>query len=266
MNTIDVGDLSILLVEPSVTQSKVIQNHLLAEGVTKIEAASSGNEALEIMMKYLPDLVVSSMYLPDMCATELITAMRNEERLEGIPFMLVSSENRFNVLDPVRQSGVVAILPKPFCHNDLSRALRITIELIDPEEISLGLYDVASLRILVVDDSSTARKHVSRILKGMGVEHIVEAVNGQEGVDALSNGEFDLIVTDYNMPEMDGGELVEWVRQEIGNTFIPILMITSEANESTLAHIQQAGVSAICNKPFDPENIREIIYRVLEAA
>lgn len=266
MNNIDVGDLSILLVEPSLTQSKVIQNHLVTEGVTKIEVASSGKEALEMMVKYLPDLVVSSMYLPDMCATELIAAMRDEEALEGIPFMLVSSENRFDVLDPVCQSGVVAVLPKPFCHDDLSRALRITIELIDPEEISLDLYDVESLRILVVDDSSAARKYVSRILKGMGIGHIVEAVNGREGVDALSNSKFDLIVTDYNMPEMDGGQLVEWVRQEIGNTFIPILMITSEANESTLAHIQQAGVSAICNKPFDPKNVREIIYRVLEDA
>jgi len=263
---VNISDLSILLVEPSKMQLKVITNHLTSEGITHIETAQSAESALDIASKYKPDLIISSMYLPDMTATELVEKIKTSDNLKDIPFMLISSETRFAALDPIRQAGVIAILPKPFNSEDLKRALRATIDYIDPEEISLKHYDVEEIRVLVVDDSLMARKHIIRILNNMGITKTIEAKDGKEGIDIFSQSEeaFDLIVTDYNMPEMDGKELIEYIRTEMDNAFIPILMVTSEANETRLSNIQLAGVSGICDKPFEPQTVKEMLFRVLD--
>ena len=262
--SLDISDLSILLIEPSGMQLKLIQNHLTEDGISQITGITSGESALAEMRKYEPDLVISSMYLPDMTAIDLITMMRNDKNLEHIPFMLISSETRFEHTNPIRQAGVVAILPKPFNHEDLSLALRNSLEYLEPDEIILENYDVADLEILIVDDSSTARKHLSRILNNLGIENLTMAENGKDAIKQFSQQDFDLIVTDFNMPEMDGQELVEHIRRDMGDTHIPILMVTSEHDESRLANIEQAGVSAIFDKPFSPSNIKEILYKLLE--
>jgi len=263
---IDVSDLSILLVEPSKMQSKVITQHLKEEGIVNIDSVHSGTEAINELIKYQPDLIISSMYLPDMTATELVVQVKTSEKFSNISFMLISSETRVSALEPIRQAGVVAILPKPFNHVDLKRALRNTIEFIDPEEISLEHYDIESIKVLLVDDSPMARKHVIRVLNNMGITHITEAKDGKEARDIFSWAEdgFDLVVTDLNMPEMNGEELIQYIRTEMDNTFIPILMVTSEDNETRLNNVQQAGVSGILDKPFDPHTVREMLFRVLD--
>lgn len=265
-NHLDITDLSILLVEPSHTQQKIVTNHLSEEGVLNIDFAISGENALELLNDYQPDLIISSMYLEDMTATELVTQIKSTENLKEIPFMLISSETKFSALDPIQQAGVVAILPKPFSHENLKRALRTTIEHIDSDELSLENYNVEEIRVLVVDDSLMARKHIIRVLNSMGIIQITQAENGKEGVEIFSQAEesFDLIVTDFNMPEMDGRELTEYIRKELDNHFIPILMVTSESNNTRLNHIQQAGISGIFDKPFEPQTVREIICRVLD--
>ena len=259
----EICNLAILLVEPSATQNKVIVNHLKKEGIQRIEGVRSGAEGLLSIRRRPPDLVVSAMYLPDMTATELITEIRQQEEFNTLPFMLISSETSFKALDPIRQAGVVAILPKPFNPVDLKRALRSTLEFIDPMDIDLQFYDTDSLRVLVVDDSALARKYIKRVLGNMGIQRIVEAADGKQGVDAFSKQDFDLVITDYNMPEMDGKELIECIRQELGNAYIPILMVTSEEDMTRLSTVEQAGVSAICDKPFEPQNVKEMLVRVL---
>jgi len=178
--------------------------------------------------------------------------------------MLVSSETSIKVLEPIRQAGVVAILPKPFDHADLHRALRTTIDYIDPEEMELESYDIEELNVLLVDDSLTARNHIKRVLTSLGIQNIQTANDGLQAAQILSDASFDLIVTDLNMPEMDGEQLTEFVRTELGNTYVPILMVTSESDEARLGNVQQSGVSAIVDKPFEPQSIREILYRVLD--
>jgi two-component system chemotaxis response regulator CheY len=262
--TIDIADLSIVLVEPSSTQLRVILRSLAEAGAGNVEGLATGGEALAVMEQFPPDLVISAMYLPDMSATDLVRAMRQHDTLHEVPFMLISSETQFHALDPIRQAGVVAILPKPFGQEELQRALRSTIELLDPQELSLDHIDLDDLRVMVVDDSATARKHIQRVLENLGISRITAAQNGREAAELCANGDFDLIVTDLNMPEMDGLQLVEYIRRQLGDNSIPILMVTSEQDSTRLANVEQAGVSAICDKPFEPQNIKDILARVLQ--
>ena len=257
------ADLSILLVEPSSMQLKLIMRHLQQEGINKIDGVSNGEEALTHIAQYPPDLVISAMYLPDMTADELIESVQALDN--AIAFMLISSETGQQALEPIRQAGVMAILPKPFDSKDLRRAIRATLDVIDPSEIELESYDVSELNILLVDDSFTSRNHLSRVLGSMGIQNIDLAENGREAVKLLSSHSYDLVVTDLNMPEMDGHELTRYIRDEMGDVVLPILMATTENNQARLGNVQQAGVSAILDKPFEPQTIREMLFRVLDA-
>jgi two-component system chemotaxis response regulator CheY len=123
--------------------------------------------------------------------------------------------------------------------------------------------DFGSLRVLLVDDSRNARHFIRRVLENLGLRHFVEAENGREAVVHLDSTMFDLIVTDYNMPEMDGLALVDYVRRQSWQATVPILMVTSESDQGRLAAVEQSGVSGICDKPFEPSVIRGLLRQAL---
>jgi two-component system chemotaxis response regulator CheY len=177
--------------------------------------------------------------------------------------MLISSETRFRYLDPIRQAGAIAILPKPFSQEELQIALNATLDHLDPESLYLEHYDPENVEVLIVDDSPLARKHILRVLTSMGLERFTEAKDGIEAMELIADTFFDLIVTDYNMPRMSGKELVEHIRSGSSQASVPILMVTSEQNENRLAAVQQAGISAICDKPFEPESVRRLVEQAL---
>ncbi len=263
---LSINDLSISVVEPSSTQWHFIQKQLEEMGVTRADCFKTAQEALDDMRQFQPDLVISAMHLPDMTGTELVHAMRGDVVLEAIPFMLISSEVSDYYLEPIRQAGVIAILPKPFNPGDLKRALYSTLEFIKPDIEGLEEIHLEDLEVLIVDDSLTARKHIGRVISNIGIEKITFATNGREAVEILNGQFFDLIITDYNMPEMDGKELTKHVREHSSQRSIPILMVTSEANHSHLAGVKQSGVSAICDKPFEAAQVKQLIINILSAA
>ena len=263
MQKITLDQLSVLLVEPSSTQQRIIINHLNGFGVMNIERVKTGREALDLMNKDKHDLVISAMHLEDMTGTELVQNMRMDDGMREIPFMLISSETHFRYLEPIRQAGVIAILPKPYEIDQLKRGLYSTVYYLDPASLDTKEIAAEDLRVLVVDDSFTARKHISRVLSNMGIERISTANNGVEAIDVIKDQHFDLIVTDYNMPEMDGKQLVEYIRNNSVQSTIPILMVSSESDQNRLAAVQQAGVSAICDKPFETDTVRELLLKML---
>jgi len=266
MSDILISDLLLLLVEPSSTQRKVIMGYLEELGIVNVDVAESADDAITLMTKVVPDLVISAMHLPDMTGADMLEKMRNTSGLSQIPFLLISSETHYRYLEPIRQAGVIAILPKPFELDQLRSALKASIDFIDPAQLELADISTNDLLVLLVDDSRLARKHIRRVLEDMGVENIIEAENGANAVEIIKDNHCDIIITDYNMPEMDGKEFAEYVRQESNQRSIPILMVTSESDESRLAMVEQVGVSAICDKPFEPNSIRELMINLLAVA
>jgi two-component system chemotaxis response regulator CheY len=115
-----------------------------------------------------------------------------------------------------------------------------------------------------VDDSSMSRRHLRRLLEAIGVERILEARDGAEGAALINQHFFDLVISDYNMPEMNGQELLDFIRRESGQPGLPVLMVTSESNRNRLAAVQRSGVSAICDKPFNSETIYRLLQQTLQ--
>jgi len=256
-------EICVLVVEPSASQRQVLRRHLSNQCIHRVTEASSGEEALEILSNTEQQLVVSAMYLPDMTASDLITTLRESDDRAEIPFMLLSSEDRPCLLEPLRQAGVIALLTKPLGKGALRRALLNTLQFLNPDALESDFFDPAQLKVLVVDDAAFARAHICLVLKTLGITNITQACDGSEAVAELCLRDFDLVVTDYNMPNMDGRELTEWIRTERGDTDTPILMVTSEHNESRLSAISQSGVSAVCDKPFHADTIKQLITQAL---
>lgn len=116
------------------------------------------------------------------------------------------------------------------------------------------------MKFLVVDDSSTMRRIIKNSLKRIGFEDIVEAENGRDALEKLVD--VDIILTDWNMPEMDGLEFVKRVRSS--DTKIPILMVTTNAAKDDIVEALKNGVNNYIVKPFTPETLKEKVETVLK--
>ena len=262
--SLDLSHLDALLVEPSPTQQRIIRELVATAGLLRVREAGSMSEALAQMREKTPDVVISALYLPDADGTDLVRAMRDTPALQHVAFVLVSSETRPQALDPVRQSGVCGILPKPFSGLQLQRVLLATLDYLGDGAANDDDAEYDAMRVLLVDDSANARRFMRRVLESVGFVDIVEAEDGRSAVDLLDRTLFDLVVTDYNMPEMDGRALVEYVRQQSWQASVPILMVTSESDMGRLAAVEQAGVSGICDKPFEPAMLRGLLKGALQ--
>lgn len=118
---------------------------------------------------------------------------------------------------------------------------------------------------LIVDDSNSMRQMLAFALKGAGFE-VLEGSNGQEGLDRLAGapgGKVDIIVTDLNMPVMDGLAFIRSVRAKPGCRFTPILMLTTESLDSKKAEGKEAGATGWIVKPFQPDQLIKVVQKVL---
>lgn len=259
-----IQDLTVHVVEPSPAQAKMIRRQLESFGIRYVDVFADAQSALDDMHhRVAPSLVISAMYLPDSTGKDLVRQMRQSPDTRDVAFMLLSSEDDQSKLEPVKQSGAVAMIPKPWTRDDLKRGLAATVQLLTPNDVDLGVVLVEDLHVLLVDDSGPARRMIRKVLENAGVQHIDEAVDGEHAVGFLGQRHYDLVVTDYNMPVMDGRALTEHIRTKSGQAAVPILMVTSEADEARLTAVKQAGVSAICDKPFAANTVREIIQQLL---
>jgi two-component system chemotaxis response regulator CheY len=263
----ELSSLYVTVIEPSKVQRNIIVGHLNSFGIQHIEEFEEAGPALEHMLVTPPDIVLSSMHLPDMTGTDLVTQMRGLSALENVTFLLISSETHYRYLEPIRQSGAIAILPKPFSREEMATALRSTLHYISDNETENDSDEYDALSVLLVDDSSMSRKYIQQMLESLSIKSIDAAKDGAEALQLMDEGHrYDLIITDYNMPNVDGQELTEHVRNHSEQPTVPILMITSEQNESRLAAVQSAGVSAICNKPLSYETVKQLVEQLVTDA
>lgn len=120
------------------------------------------------------------------------------------------------------------------------------------------------IKVLVVDDFPTMRRIVKNLLKQLGFENIDEADDGINALAKLKNGGFGLVVSDWNMPNMEGIDLLRAVRQEPSVKDIPFLMVTAEAEKEKVIEAIKAGVDNYIVKPFTAEVLKEKLEKIAE--
>ena len=119
--------------------------------------------------------------------------------------------------------------------------------------------------ILIVDDSSTIRQVIVFCLKEAGYQ-VIEAVDGKDALEKLAKSQVDLLITDLHMPNMDGFELSRAVRASGKHKFIPILVLTTESQQSSKEMGKSIGVTGWFVKPFEPEQLIKVVKKVLPGA
>jgi two-component system, chemotaxis family, chemotaxis protein CheY len=126
---------------------------------------------------------------------------------------------------------------------------------------------MSELRALIVDDSSVMRKIVERALRqaGLDLKEVHEAGSGVEGLEVLRTNSVDLILSDINMPSMDGLEFLRQIRAQNLAAGVPVVMITTESSEEHVRQAIQAGARGYIRKPFTPDQVKERVLPLVKA-
>ncbi|BES84326.1 response regulator [Pectobacterium araliae] len=120
------------------------------------------------------------------------------------------------------------------------------------------------LRFLVVDDFSTMRRIVRNLLKELGFNNVEEAEDGADALNKLRSSTFDFVISDWNMPNMDGLELLQTIRADGALSRLPVLMVTAEAKKENIIAAAQAGASGYVVKPFTAATLEEKLSKIFE--
>ncbi|MBL52654.1 MAG: chemotaxis response regulator CheY [Pseudomonadota bacterium] len=121
-----------------------------------------------------------------------------------------------------------------------------------------------NMKILVVDDFSTMRRIIKNLLKDLGFSNIQEAEDGSTALPMLQQGDFDFVVTDWNMPGMQGIDLLRAIRADDKLKHLPVLMVTAEAKKEQIVAAAQAGVNGYVVKPFTAATLKEKLEKIFE--
>lgn len=120
------------------------------------------------------------------------------------------------------------------------------------------------MKILIVDDFSTMRRIIKNLLRDLGFNNTTEADDGTTALPLLKQGDFQFLVTDWNMPGMQGIDLLKAVRSDSKLSKLPVLMVTAEAKREQIVEAAQAGVNGYIVKPFTAATLKEKIDKIFE--
>jgi len=121
-----------------------------------------------------------------------------------------------------------------------------------------------TMKILIVDDFPTMRRIIKNLLKDLGYDNVDEAEDGVMALEKLRNGNFDFVVSDWNMPNMDGLEMLKTIRADPGLKHLPLLMVTAEAKKENIIAAAQAGANGYVVKPFTAATLEEKLNKIFE--
>jgi CheY-like chemotaxis protein/tRNA A-37 threonylcarbamoyl transferase component Bud32 len=270
--------LAALVVEPSRMQAGIVRKFLEAQKIEVTKIVATASEAIAAIRAKRSDAIVCALHLDDMTGIELANQVRGEFKENTPGFVLISSESDAKDAEKISHLDRTLLLHKPFTAAQLLQAIGVvtgkapSLQSTDfsvdepsdvlPNAIPAARTNRATLKVLIVDDSIVARTHERGVLQDLGFGNFVEVADGAQAIAAAARDRFDLIVTDYNMPLMDGHAFVTYLRQTPGTASVPVIMVTTEMDSKILNPIRRLGVVAIFSKAFSPDDVRPVIDRM----
>lgn len=245
--------MKILIVDDSGVHRKIIRRDLEAEGAG-IHKASSGKEALELIPKIKPDAITLDVEMADMNGYDVCARLRScdhaslkgHPELADIPVVFITSNDTLEGREKGFSSGGTDFVTKPFLKGEVLQLVR---KLLTKEGPLVGL------SALVVDDSNVARRIIASSLASEGI-NVVEARDGREALEFLnSKVNVDLVITDFEMPEMNGDELCRNIREKLGMKDIPVIFLTAMAERDLILQLFKCGATDYLVKPFAKEEL-----------
>jgi CheY-like chemotaxis protein/class 3 adenylate cyclase len=236
--------------------SPMIHRHtvpILEEEGYQVVSAVDGAEAVRKTAELLPDLVISDVEMPELDGYQVCQAIKGGERTAHIPVLICSSLGEAADLERGFDVGADDYVVKPVIAEELLTRVR---------QLFAGTMPASRERILVVDDSPAQRHYVADCLARQGFE-ISTAENGRVGLDKVRALRPALVLSDYEMPEMTGFELVHALRRDPETRNTPVIMLTARDSKRDMAQMRAAGASAYLVKPFAQDKCIATVERTL---
>jgi len=260
-----VAPMTVLIVEPSRVQSAIIKSYLQSSSYSVVGTVPSGTAAIEAVRNLRPRAVVSAMHLSDFSGVHLAQQIREEIKVDAPGFVLITSESEDGETVTLNKLNRVLLLHKPFTADQMLEAINqvtgasMPLQTVSSNRTLMSPKDRSQLRVLIADDSNTARINVRTVLQGLGFTQFLEVPDGAHAIAVAAQEKCDLIVTDYNMPLMDGRALVSYLKQNLATASIPIMMVTTETEPRILDPVRQLGVVAIFPKAFPASEVGPLL-------
>ena len=268
------GTRQILVVDDHATNRRILAEMLASWGLEAVLAAS-GAEALKIMEQAEhapPPVVITDVRMPQMDGYQLVAELRKRYPADKVAIIVLSSEDRPGDTELFRRMDVAGVLRKPVkqseLYNVLAEVLGLQFRPATPVTIPPSFPELAPLRVLLVEDSPFNQKVAIGLLEKHG-HHVTTVSNGKEALEALADGEFDLILMDIQMPEMDGLTATKEIRARearLGLPRIPIIAMTAHALKGDREQALSAGMDGYIAKPFIAaeffQTIADVIHEV----
>ena len=251
----------VLLADDSELIHRQIVPFLRETGGFELVSALDGDEALEIAFARVPDLVITDVEMPGPDGYEVCRTLKSDPRTSHVPVVICSTRGEAESLEQGFDAGADDYLVKPVVPEELLSRLRVLIA---------GVTLSGREPILVVDDSPAVRHLVSDTLRRQGFEVSV-AEHGRAGIERaleLAAEEdparrLQLVITDYDMPVMNGFEFVHALKQEPATREIPVMMLTARESRRDQAQMKAVGLTSYLVKPFSMDKCVAMVERIL---
>ena len=228
--------------------------------------ASDANDGIKIAKKYNPSIILLDINMPKIDGFMTCRTLKRNVDTKNIPVIFLTGEKSKEHIQKAIKVGVSGYIVKPFMPKDLLTRLREIMESEEPLRLkdSKGKEGFkVDLKILVVNDSSTMRKIFINIVKKAGYSDVKEAENGRDALAKLMTGDFNFLITGWDMPIMNGIELTEAIRLDEKLKKLPILMVTSrDKNEDSLI-ANKSGVSNYITTTSGTSKLKDRIPEIL---
>jgi len=240
----------ILVVEDSEVQREVCIDKLNQFGFDNIFTASNGVEALEVLRNHSIDLILSDWDMPEMDGMELLKTLKENDSLQRTPFIFMTSHSDENKNREAMSYGAVDYIIKTSSSEDLKKNIELTL--------NRGVR-----KILIVEDSDLQREISIAQLQQIGFEEIAGAENGKKALEYLENNPVDFILSDWEMPEMNGLELLKKVKENPTLKNIPFLILTVHNDPEKNQEALNLGALDYIVKPMAPDDLHMKIRKTL---
>lgn len=251
--SLDMG-ITILVVDDSGAMCMLLKEMLGKIGYKKIVTAVDGDEAYGKLQEQTIDLVISDWEMPKLDGPSLLKQIRENTKNKDVPFILSVDRDNKAQEGLAKKMQDIKYIFKPFDAIELEK--KIT-------EVFSGVQENNDLEILAVDDSSAMRAMLQNMLNEAGFNTVILAEDGRDAIEKLEKNSVGLIISDWNMPNMDGLELLKWVRASKEYKDIPVIMATAQGDKTQEETIVREKGNGHIAKPFDTEQIKEKINEVL---
>ncbi len=258
------GGRRMLIVDDNQTNRRILREMLAAEGI-KVDEASTAAEGLAALRRVRYDIAILDVQMPDMDGFQLATAVRGDKKIAQTNLLMLTSAGQRGDGERCRELGIRGYLTKPISRSDLLEALG-TVLAGSPEEA--GTPDVvtrhtiaesrATLRVLLAEDNPVNQQVAVAMLVKRGHEVHVSS-NGREAVDAVKERDYDVVLMDIQMPEMDGFEATHAIRALPKGKDLPIIGLTAHALSGERERCLSHGMTEYLAKPFKAHELFALV-------